>query len=62
MRAAGVAIKGGSDHTVTQSLYLFDPNDNEIELFIDGPAVDWQAEPAAILSPVVPLDRSRWLG
>ncbi len=46
---------------MTQSLNLLDPDGNEIELYVDDPAIDWQAEPATILSPVEPLDRQRWL-
>ena len=30
-----------SDHTVTHSLYVEDPDGNEIELFIDVTGVDW---------------------
>ena len=31
----GVTIVGASDHTVTHSLYIEDPDGNEIELYID---------------------------
>ena len=36
----GYSIDGMSDHTVSQSLYLRDPDGNELELFVDDPAVD----------------------
>ena len=50
-----VAVLGASDHGVTHSLYIADPDGNEIELFIDVPGVDWRTDPELILSPVRPL-------
>lgn len=41
IQAAGVQLAGASDHTVTHSLYLFDPDGNELELYVDVPGVDW---------------------
>jgi catechol 2,3-dioxygenase len=38
---AGVAIVGSSDHGFTHSLYLLDPDGNEVELYVDVPGVDW---------------------
>lgn len=32
---AGVRVVGASDHTVTHSLYIEDPDGNQIELYID---------------------------
>ena len=54
VQAAGVEVVGASDHTVTHSLYLLDPDGNEIELYIDVPGTDWQ-DPEAVLAPVKPL-------
>ena len=51
----GVTILGASDHTVTHSLYIADPDGNEIELYIDVPGVDWRSDPSLITSPVRPL-------
>ena len=45
---------GMSDHTVSHSLYILDPDGNEIELYVDVPGVDW-SDPSAVLSPVRPL-------
>ena len=53
--AAGVHIDGMSDHTVSQSLYLRDPDGNEVEVYVDDPAVDWAANPELVLSPIRPL-------
>jgi catechol 2,3-dioxygenase len=36
-----VEIIGTADHTFTHSLYIADPDGNEIELYIDMPGVDW---------------------
>ena len=53
---AGATVVGASDHTVTHSVYLLDPDGNEIELYVDVPGVDWQAEPALIAAPIRPLN------
>jgi catechol-2,3-dioxygenase len=55
VKAHGVAIVGASDHTVTHSLYILDPDGNEIELYIDVPGVDWAQHPELLMSPVRPL-------
>ncbi|MFD4954747.1 VOC family protein [Streptomyces sp. NPDC058451] len=38
---AGIPVQGASDHTVTHSIYLYDPDGNEIELYIDVFGADW---------------------
>ena len=55
LEQAGVTITGMSDHTVSQSLYLADPDGNEIELYVDADPAVWQKDPAAVLSPIKPL-------
>jgi len=52
---AGYVIDGMSDHTVSQSLYLRDPDGNELELFVDDPQVDWQNDHSWMEAPVRPL-------
>jgi catechol 2,3-dioxygenase len=32
-----------------------DPDGNDIELYVDDPDVDWEDDPAAVLSPIRPL-------
>jgi catechol 2,3-dioxygenase len=49
---AGATIVGTSDHTVTHSLYILDPDGNEIELYVDVPGVDWRADPTLVFSPI----------
>lgn len=45
-----------SDHVVSQSLYLRDPDGNEVELFVDDPDYDWRTQADWIEAPVRPLD------
>jgi len=51
----GWEIDGISDHTVSQSLYLRDPDGNEIEMYVDDPSVDWRTDDAWMVEPVKPL-------
>lgn len=52
---AGVQIDGMSDHTVSQSLYVRDPDGNEVELYVDADELVWKNNPAAVLTPIKPL-------
>lgn len=53
--AAGIEIQGQSDHTVSQSLYLRDPDGNEVELYVDDPHYDWTGRDDWMEAPVKPL-------
>src|SRR4051794_25298719 len=55
LEAAGVTIAGASDHTVTHSLYILDPDGNEIELYIDVQPEVWRDDPMAVFAPIKPL-------
>jgi len=55
LEEAGVTVVGASDHTVTHSLYILDPDGNEVELYIDVPGVDWRSDPSLIMAPIRPL-------
>lgn len=55
LEQAGISIEGMSDHTVSQSLYLSDPDGNEVELYVDADPATWGGDPAAVLAPVKPL-------
>jgi catechol 2,3-dioxygenase len=55
VQEAGATVVGASDHTVTHSLYIVDPDGNEIELYVDVPGVDWRNDPALVFSPIKPL-------
>ena len=56
VQSAGYSIRGMADHTVSQSLYLSDPDGNEIELYVDSPDVDWQSSREWLQEPVKPLE------
>lgn len=50
--AFGCEIEGLSDHTVSQSLYLRDPDGNGVELFVDNPNFDWHSDNSWMEVPV----------
>ena len=50
----GVRLMGTADHGMTHSLYLADPDGNEIELYVDVPGVDWE-DPDMLARPTQPL-------
>ncbi|HWO93296.1 MAG TPA: VOC family protein [Dehalococcoidia bacterium] len=52
---AGVPIAGASDHTITKSIYVFDPDGHEVEVFTDEDPAIWRENPAAVLAPIRPL-------
>ena len=47
VEAAGVNVHWALDHVVTQSIYLHDPDGNEIELYVDASDV-WKTNPDAV--------------
>ena len=52
----GVPVLGASDHTVTHSLYIADPDGHEIELYVDVlPRDQWLADPSLVFAPIRPL-------
>ncbi|HEU4685996.1 MAG TPA: VOC family protein [Nitrospira sp.] len=55
LERAGIRIEGMSDHTVSQSLYLRDPDGNEIELYVDADDRVWRNDPSAVVAPIKPL-------
>ena len=52
---AGATMVGSSDHVVTHSLYLLDPDGNELELYVDVPGVDWKNDPSLMMTRPRPL-------
>jgi catechol-2,3-dioxygenase len=52
---AGATVVGSADHIVTHSLYIEDPDGNEIELYIDVQPEVWREDPQAIVAPPRPL-------
>jgi catechol 2,3-dioxygenase len=55
LEQAGVQVDGMSDHTVSQSLYLRDPDGNEVEVYVDASESLWKNNPGAVLSAIKPL-------
>ena len=39
--AAGIPLEGATDHGVSEALYLRDPDDNGVELYVDRPQEKW---------------------
>jgi catechol-2,3-dioxygenase len=54
LQAAGVQMVGTADHGMTHSLYIADPDGNEIELYVDVPGVDWN-DPDVLMGRPRPL-------
>ena len=54
---AGIKLDGASDHGVSEALYLRDPDENGVELYLDKPEADWPRDADGALSMVNdPLD------
>ncbi len=51
----GYDIDGLSDHTISQSIYLRDPDGNEVELYVDDVDYDWRNNDSWMEAPVKPL-------
>lgn len=54
LQEKGVQVVGTANHHVTHSLYILDPDGNELELYVD---VDdsWKKDPSKLLRPVEKL-------
>ena len=55
LKKHGVPIRRIEDHTVSQSIYIGDPDGIEIELTVDDDPKKWAEDPSAVAS-VAPLD------
>ena len=53
VEAAGITVDMVADHTVSQSIYLSDPDGNTVELYIDSSDV-WQTDPQTVAT-IAPL-------
>jgi len=49
-----VPVIGATDHGVTHSIYITDPDGNELELYVDV-SDEWKTNPRAILKPAQAL-------
>lgn len=57
LKEKNVRMLGSSDHGVTHSLYILDPDGNEIELYADV-SDEWKENPRAVLAAIRPLNLS----
>ncbi len=55
LKEKGVTIIGTADHTVTHSIYILDPDGNELELYADVSDV-WRTDPTAVMAPTKHLN------
>jgi catechol-2,3-dioxygenase len=55
LKEQGVKVVGASDHGVTHSLYIEDPDGNEVELYIDVQPAVWKERPEAVGTMPRPL-------
>lgn len=54
---AGYPLSGASDHGVSEAIYLYDPDQNGLELYCDRPASSWSYHPdGSIVMVTRPLD------
>jgi len=56
LKKSNVRILGSSDHIVTHSIYISDPDGNEIEIYIDVQPETWRNQPELIASEPKPLN------
>jgi catechol 2,3-dioxygenase len=57
LKNAGIELDGAADHGVSEALYLHDPDQNGVELYIDRPREQWPLSPDGQLSMYTrPLD------
>lgn len=50
--AAGIPLDGAADHGVSEAVYLRDPDDNGVELYVDKPESDWPRDATGALRMV----------
>lgn len=55
LQKKGVPIVGTADHFVTNSIYVLDPDGNELELYVDV-SDDWKKDPKSVMKPIQSLD------
>lgn len=59
---SGTSVDGASDHVVSESIYLHDPDGNGIELYRDRPQEEWPRNPdGSVGIATLPLDLSTLL-
>ena len=56
LRQAGYPLRGMSDHAVSESLYLDDPDGNGLEIYADRPRQLWPVRHGVVQMTVDPMD------
>jgi catechol 2,3-dioxygenase len=56
LRQAGYPLRGMSDHAVSESLYLDDPDGNGLEIYADRPRSMWPIRDGMVQMTVDPMD------
>jgi len=56
LRQAGYPLRGMSDHAVSESLYLDDPDGNGLEIYADRPRSMWPVRDGVVQMTVDPMD------
>ena len=56
LREAGYPLRGMSDHAVSESLYLDDPDGNGLEIYADRPRSMWPVRAGVVQMTVDPMD------
>ncbi len=63
---AGYPLQGGSDHLVSEAIYLSDPDGNGIEIYSDRPSEDWEWQNGEVSMATIQLNvndlMSKWDG
>ena len=54
--SAGVRL-GASDHLVSEALYIWDPDNNGLEIYRDRPRTEWHWQDGRVAMATEPLDR-----
>ena len=58
----GAVFQGFSDHLVSEAIYLADPDQNGVELYVDRPRDTWIQQDSQIQMATLPLDMDNLLG
>jgi len=59
LHQSGYPLRGMSDHAVSESLYLDDPDGNGLEIYTDRPRASWPVEGGVVQMTVDPMDVER---
>ena len=60
---ANYPLEGAADHGVSEAIYLRDPDNNGVELYVDRPQAEWKKDfKGEIIMVTEPLDLDNLLG